>query len=40
MSTAPSCTLLVVEGVLVMALVMASRLWTMVLAGVTVGMVT
>ncbi len=31
--------LLEVEGALVMALEMASRLWTMVLAGVTVGMV-
>ena len=34
-----SCASLVVEGVLEMALVMASRLWTMVSAGVTVGMV-
>ncbi len=34
-----SLALLVVEGALVMALEMASRLWTMVLAGVTVGMV-
>ncbi len=30
---------LVVEGVLVMVLEMASRLWTMVSAGVTVGVV-
>ncbi len=30
---------LVVEGALVMALEMVSRLWTMVSAGVTVGMV-
>ncbi len=34
-----SWALLVVEGALVMALEMASRLRTMVLAGVTVGMV-
>jgi hypothetical protein len=31
--------LLVVEGALVMAFEMASRLWTMALAGVMVGMV-
>jgi hypothetical protein len=31
--------LLVVEGTLVMALEMAFRLWTIVLAGVTAGMV-
>jgi hypothetical protein len=34
-----NCVSLVVEGVLEMALVMVSRLWTMVFAGVTVGMV-
>ncbi len=34
-----SWALLVVERALVMALVMASRLWTMVSAGVMVGMV-
>jgi hypothetical protein len=34
-----SWALLVVEGALEIALEMASRLWTMVLAGVTVGMV-
>ncbi len=34
-----SCASLVVEGVLEMALVMASRLWTMAFAGVKVGMV-
>jgi hypothetical protein len=34
-----SWALLVVEGALVMALEMASRLWTMVLAGVMVRMV-